>query len=109
MNNQNNESPKDYAASNYQRYNVNWRNFNSNYRPKVEYYNMNKDMKTNQGSVLKINNILRNNDTINFQYRIYYNLAIMDDNEEYDNEEDQDQNEEATESPGSTLKDKRNI
>ena len=32
----------------------------------------------------------------------------MDDNEEYDNEEDQDQNKEATESQGSTPKDKRN-
>ena len=36
--------------------------------------------------------------TIKFLYRIYYNLAITDDNEEYENEEDQDQNEEAAES-----------
>lgn len=75
---QNSESSKEWISSNYQKYNVNWKNFNSNYRPKVDYNN-NEEWWDRPGSVLKINNILRNNseNTLNKDQKTRNYLSIV--------------------------------
>ena len=53
--------PAWYSNSNYSKYNMHWRNFNSNYKWKGEYYNHTEDGPESINSIAKTSQLIKNN------------------------------------------------